>query len=95
MARQEIHLGTSISGGESDNEWKGSDKLNDNFIELYNSIRNIPLGEHYYHSASLTADTLGDWRIYGDVNGFYFQYCTVANATKGSGTWVNKFTIEV
>ena len=51
--------------------------------------------EYYYFAQSLTEDTEGDWRMYGDDNGFYFQVCTVGNATKGAGTWVTKFTIDV
>jgi len=48
-----------------------------------------------YFSSSQTADVLNDWRIWGDASGFYVQICTVANAVKGLGTWVTKFTIEV
>ena len=48
-----------------------------------------------YFSANATGDTANDWRIFGDSAGFYVQICTVANATKGSGTWVTKFQIEI
>jgi len=53
------------------------------------------LGEYYYHAQSSTADTAGDWRQYADDNGFYTQYWTVGNATKGAGTWITKHTIQV
>lgn len=52
-------------------------------------------GTYRYDAQSLTADTIGDWRTYSDANGFYTQYCTVANATKGAGTWITKLTIPV
>ena len=50
--------------------------------------------EYQYFAASLTADTVGDWRQYGDADGFYTQQCTVASDTKGEGTWETKQTIE-
>lgn len=50
-------------------------------------------GRYKYDAVSVSADTVGDWRTYSDVNGFYTQICTVANAIKGSGTWVTKNTI--
>lgn len=38
-------------------------------------------------------DTVGDWRF--EINSVYFkiEYCAVAGATKGSGTWVTKTSI--
>lgn len=48
-----------------------------------------------YFSSSQTEDVLNDWRAWGDASGFYVQICTVANSTKGNGTWVTKFTIEI
>jgi hypothetical protein len=48
-----------------------------------------------YDAQSYTADTVGDWRTYADANGYYVQYCTVGNATKGAGTWVTKFTVQI
>lgn len=44
---------------------------------------------YIYHAVSKTADTVGDSRTFADASRLYTQYCTVANATKGSGTWVN------
>lgn len=52
-------------------------------------------GKYHYHSQTIGQDTAGDWRTYSDANGFYTDYCTVGNVTKGSGTWVNKQTIYV
>ena len=56
--------------------------------------RNVTLGEYVYHAASTTADTAGDWRQYADIDGYYFQQCTVSNPAKGAGTWVTKFTTQ-
>ena len=55
----------------------------------------VTLNEYMYIAASKTADTANDWRMYADANGFYFQFCTVGNATKGGGTWLTKFTIQI
>jgi hypothetical protein len=52
-------------------------------------------GQYHYHSISIGADTAGDWRTYSTDTGFYTEYCTVGNATKGAGTWVNKHTITI
>lgn len=71
------------------------DKPNEaQFVNLIDSFHNamadgsINSTAKVYLAASATADTLNDWRIYGDANGFYLQICTVANAVKGAGTWV-------
>ncbi|GHA66167.1 hypothetical protein GCM10009007_03280 [Formosimonas limnophila] len=46
---------------------------------------------HYVSVASFTADSVGDVR-FTLVNGQWLQQiCTVANATKGSGTWVENY----
>jgi hypothetical protein len=50
---------------------------------------------YLYIAADPNLDTAGDWRQFGDDDGFYIQYCTVGDSTKGSGTWVTKFTTEV
>jgi hypothetical protein len=63
-------------------------------VNLNEEFQNISTGYNYY-AASPTEDTVGDWRQYGDNNGFYIQYCTVGNAVKGAGTWVSKFTTQV
>lgn len=51
--------------------------------------------EYHYFAQSPTEDTAGDWRQYGDDEGFYTEYCTVGNPIKGSGTWILKHTIQV
>jgi hypothetical protein len=71
------------------------------YVNLIDSFHNamsdgsINTTAYLYLAASETADTVNDWRMYGDSAGLYVQFCTVANAVKGSGTWVTKFTIEV
>lgn len=52
-------------------------------------------GSYIYHSQTVGADTAGDWRTYSNATAFYTEYCTVGNATKGSGTWVMKHTIQI
>jgi len=54
----------------------------------------IERGKYAYHDQFSDLDLVGDWRQYADDNGFYTQYCTVGNETKGAGTWVTKFTIQ-
>lgn len=50
---------------------------------------NIKPSEYFYQAASPTADTVNDTRFYNNAGTLTFQKCTVANATKGGGTWVN------
>ena len=52
-------------------------------------------GTYLYHAQVKASDTAGDWRQYAGASGFYTQYCTVGHVTKGAGTWVTKFTIEL
>ena len=49
---------------------------------------------YHYTAHGDDSDTVGDWRQYGTTTAFYTQVCTVAGATKGSGTWVTKQTIS-
>ena len=60
----------------------------------YLTDTNVFRGTYIYHLQG-SGDRVGDWRTYSDVNGFYVQYCTVANATRGNGTWVTKHTITI
>lgn len=59
-----------------------------------NSDTNIPLTKYQYYAASETADTIGDERIYVSTAGYFIQYCSVAGATKGSGTWVETYRVD-
>jgi hypothetical protein len=52
-------------------------------------------GGFQYHSQYIGMDTIGDWRSYATYKGFYTEYCTVGNATKGAGTWVAKQIITI
>ena len=46
----------------------------------------------YTKQGNNTGDVVGDVRVQTDANGYIIsQQCTVANATKGAGTWVTKF----
>jgi len=60
---------------------------------------NTVLGKYNYMSASQTSDTIGDVRTYATyvatVSTYFIEKCTVANATKGGGTWVliNSFSL--
>ncbi|MGL6120214.1 MAG: hypothetical protein ACRC0V_06860 [Fusobacteriaceae bacterium] len=48
----------------------------------------------YWIEASRTADTIGDIRVTAPSGIYTVGYCTVANATKGAGTWVSYFKIS-
>ena len=59
----------------------------DNGLGLTNTAAYI-----YTKQANNTGDVVGDVRVQTDANGYIIsQQCTVAKATKGSGTWVTKF----
>lgn len=55
----------------------------------------VTFGNYMYFAQNTSADTIGDWRVFGNLTAFYVEYCTVANATKGGGTWVMKQTIQI
>ena len=49
-------------------------------------------GYFYIGETSATADTVNDTRFYNNAGTFTVQKCTVANATKGAGTWTTILT---
>jgi len=49
-------------------------------------------GKYAYQASSPTADTVNDIRTFNNAGVFTVQKCTVANATKGGGTWITTFT---
>jgi len=49
-------------------------------------------GYFYIGETSATADTVNDIRFYNNAGTFTVQKCTVANATKGAGTWTTILT---
>lgn len=57
------------------------------------------LGKYNFMAASNSSDTIGDVRFYStyaaSISTFFIEKCTVANATKGAGTWVaiNSFAL--
>jgi len=87
--------------------WNSKADGNHNHALLYEPLGKVVLhessyehthttrGTYLYHAQVKASDTAGDWRQYAGASGFYTQYCTVGNATKGGGTWVTKFTIEL
>ena len=95
MAKQTLNIGTTANDGTGDTLRDAMVKANANFTELYDEQNHTPIGGYHYFALSPTADTINDWRQWGDADGFYTEQCTVANAVKGSGTWVLKFTIQV
>lgn len=55
-------------------------------------LRNLHQTEYTYNAVSPLLDTVNDIRTYNNAGVFTIQKCTVANATKGAGTWVTTFT---
>lgn len=71
-------------------------KENPTFTGTVNTpILQQTVGLYFYQCASLTADTVNDRREYVAGGVKYFQRCTVANATKGGGTWVVDVQIDI
>lgn len=54
---------------------------------------NHKAGEYFYTAASKTADTVNDTRVINSAGVEIHQICTVANAAKGGGTWVEIYRI--
>ena len=46
-------------------------------------------GQYLFFGASQTTDTIGDTRQSNQSGVYKFEYCSVASATKGGGTWVS------
>lgn len=53
------------------------------------------LSEYLYFAGAYTADAVGDWRMGAGASGFVVQYCSASGSSKGTGTWEDKFIIEV
>ena len=56
-------------------------------IRATTNIHTTGTGFVYLNETSVSADTVNDVRIYNAAGTFTVQKCTVANATKGAGTW--------
>ena len=56
--------------------------------------KSVARSAYLYRDQDPEADTVGDWRTWADDDGYYTEYCSVANATKGAGTWILKHTIQ-
>jgi len=55
-------------------------------INEFDNYQNRLLKYTYYSNAN--SDVIGDIRISIQLGWYYIETCTVANATKGGGTWV-------
>ena len=55
---------------------------------------NHKVGEKIYSAASKTEDTINDTRLYNSAGVEIHEICTVANDTKGSGTWIECFQLS-
>ena len=64
------------------------------FSVLKSGSTNLVAGKYEYHAASKLADTVNDTRSCNSSGVVIYERCTVANATKGSGTWVEIFRID-
>jgi hypothetical protein len=53
------------------------------------------VGQYYYTATSATADTINDIRESVAAGVIIIEKCTVANAAKGGGTWVNIGSIYI
>jgi hypothetical protein len=51
-------------------------------------------GEYFYTAVSKTADTVNDTRVINSAGVEIHSICTVANVTKGGGTWIKMFLIK-
>ena len=60
---------------------------------IFNENIGQAIGKYQYQAASPTADTVNDTRFRNNAGVLTFEKCTVANATKGAGTWVVTLTI--
>lgn len=54
---------------------------------------NHKAGEYFYTAASKTADTVNDTRVINSAGVEIHSICTVPNAAKGGGTWVETYRV--
>jgi len=67
------------------------DMVNLNISNRFQILSN----KYSYSCGSTASDTVGDIRRYSNSGVLVHEICTVANATKGAGTWVNTYSIDV
>ena len=72
-----------------------STKLDVNGTSNFADNMNILSTKNQYLAASPTADTVNDIRVRNDSGVLKTERCTVANATKGAGTWVDKSKADI
>ena len=76
LAKDTLDLKSNLAGG---NTFSGKQNFSDN-IDLLSS-------KYQYIASSTTADSLNDIRVFNNGGIFKVERCTLANATKGAGTW--------
>jgi len=79
------YVGINTTGATMPLDVNGKTYIRDDFNTL--------TGKYQYQAASPTADTVNDTRFRNNAGVLTFEKCTVANATKGAGTWVVTLTI--
>ena len=96
----------SSTSGYSGTIDTGIIRLSDGVAQIYDGItsgayRDLALrsihslsGSYQYNAASPTADIINDRRTLNNAGIQQFDRCTVANATKGSGTWITDLSID-
>jgi hypothetical protein len=70
-------------------------KLDVNGTSNFADNMNILSTKNQYLAASPTSDTVNDIRVRNDSGVLKTERCTVANATKGAGTWVDESKAEI
>ena len=66
-------------------------EINNNTLGNY---RDLALRYVYQSITTAVGDAIGDIRHSNQMSTVLFEKCTVANATKGSGTWVTLFKVD-
>ena len=91
---------TAISGNTTGDLSELETTVKTSLLAAVNELNDVKItksvarSEYLYRDQDPEADTIGDWRTWADDDGYYTEYCSVANATKGAGTWVLKHTIQ-
>lgn len=70
-------------------------KLDVNGTSNFADNMNILSTKNQYLAASTTSDTVNDIRVRNDSGVLKTERCTVANATKGAGTWVDESKADI
>ena len=71
----------------------GGINIDNNKSFITNGSMNFALNQYSYYASSTSADIVNDFRTYANGTNLITQKCTVANATKGAGTWTTVQTL--